>query len=358
MKSVYVFILLLIPLVSNSKTSSFYDFSPAPSIIKNVHYPRNDRPLYRGTTEEQMSLNKALSALFGDSNALIESKLFLEISSRLQGKKSEFQTALDAQIENQIKFAIKSNNNNYLSETHAIQKSKEICDQLFEYHAKNFPYISRYFNYRSSGYIDWPNNLIFSTIIPPAAATYGDRIIVTIDKGLRSLDVNYWNLVNNNVHFDHTRDVGEFITFGYTPADNIIGYEVRKGSSKSWHQVDFAIYKSFTNKQYVLVFSGMMQSTYLSNCLFTDLKKQIISHCKFKPGRIQIEEPDLYNEKVQLIGLITTCNSSDGKCEEPESSELSKYQIGKMPSRIEKWIQMELTKIHVKEKKIELVSFR
>lgn len=358
MKTVSLFLFFLIPLVSSGKNNSFYDFSPAPSFIKNIQYPRNDRPLYRGTSEEQMSLRKAISALFGDSNAVIESKLFLEIRSRLQGKMSPFQTSLDAYVENQIKLAIKNNNGVYLDETQSIEKSKEICDQSYNYHAKNFSYISRYFNYRSSGYIDWPNNLIFSTVISPAAATYGDRVIVTIDKELRSLDVNYWNLINNNVLFDHTRDVGEFIAFGYTPADHIIGYEVRKGSNKSWHQVDFAIYKSFTNKSYALIFSGLMQNNYLSSCLYTDLKKQLISHCKFKPGTTQIDIPDQHIEKVQLIGLLTSCNHSTGKCEEVDSSELAKYQIGKMTDRIEKWIKKELLNINSKEKKIELISFR
>lgn len=337
---------------------SFFNFSPAPTTINNIKYPRNENIHYRGTTEQQLSLTDTIDSFFQNPDISIETKFFSEIKAKLMGKASPFRISLGSYISSEIDKEIKANQG-YLNNSQAVQKAKTISDKTFDYLSKNFNEISKYFDYRHGSYSDWPDNVVFSTIIPPVAATYGDRIIVFKDQPIQSLDVNYWNYIKNNTKFDHTRDVGEFITFGYVPGNKLIGYEIRYGSSKAWHQIQYAIYKSFSTKKYALILSGQMDSGYQSSCfLVLEKTENRVAHCSFRPGQIVLDIPQALSEKVKILGLIQTCNVNGKDCAEPELNELSKYTKANLPSSIEATIQESLNTLNKKNNNLKFKIYK
>ncbi|MEN0059595.1 MAG: hypothetical protein AAGB31_12220, partial [Bdellovibrio sp.] len=143
----------------------------------------------------------------------------------------------------------------------------------------------------------------------------------------RSLDLNYWNYMHNGVWYDHNRDIGEFISFGYIPGESLLGYQYRQGGNKSWHSIRFAIYKSPENRDGVLlVVSGVRKNGSLSTCMDLKASENTFYHCNFTPGDIINSRPSLSKEVVQIAGYISLCaGDNEGTCVRPSNSELQKY---------------------------------
>ena len=302
-----ILLLLAIFLKSQAYGVSFFEYSPEKRTIKGVDYPRNGLTQYRGTTKDQMSLKKALNAMFGDKSAYLESFFFTKVKNSLMNKTTSFSYKLTSFIEDQIEIII-NNNGAPLDRLSATNEAKKLVDQHFNYRNSRYQNWSEntYINFRHSDYIDWPREAVYSSIVSPAAATYGDRVVVINEKEPRSIDMNYWNYINHGQWFHATRDAGEFIAPGYIPPTDITGYEIRTRESnmpwqKRWWNINYAFYLEYVNGEpIVLVFDGKSKSCALKN------KNNEYVFCKFKPSDKFADGPrPATSEGLPIIGVIT-----------------------------------------------------
>lgn len=306
---------------------SFYDLSPHPRVIDGESYPRNGRTLFRGTTDAQMDLQKALRAMFGDSSAHVETLFFSTIKARLMNVSFPPAVELGSFIDSEIE-KLKREKGGRLSENDAVVETKKLVDGTFQYLRNRNQLISQYVNYSSETFVDWPNNIVFSTLLAPLAGTYGERLLVFKENAPRTLDLNYWNKVHNNTWFIHTRDAAEFIAFGYMPPEDVIGYQIREGSPKSWHFVRYAFYKiTHGGKTFVLVFSGLKLNGRKSTCIDRNPADQLYYHCDYQVGRMIFAPPPLSQERPQLLGVFVPCTDDGKSCAQAPSSEIQKYPV-------------------------------
>ncbi len=317
-------LILTLALLSFSQAfafTNFYKYSPRPATINGVSFPRNGQTLYRGTTDSQMSLKRALRAMFGDDSAYLESLYFSTIKAALMVRNFSAAVSLPGPVTQQIQSAIKKNGGS-LSERSAAKEAVKIVDGSFSYYESMGTLIPHYIDYRSGSWIDWPKDVVFSTIVSPAAATYGDRMVVIQETTPRSIDLNYWNLQNNNIMYDHTRDAGEFVAHGYVVPEHIVGYQLRSGSSKNWHSIDFAFYK---DEDQILVFSGERSGTSSASCMMKNKSSGKIHICNYTPGTIVTEPPAISTDLARLVGVIVSCSLSDSKCTDPNLKNTNAY---------------------------------
>lgn len=358
----FIFIALVMIGQSNiswgSAAQTFFDYSPSSQTIGGVQYPRKQNHLYRGTTDSQMDFSKAIGALLGDSSGTIESLFFSTIKNELMDVAFPLAVPLNSYLHQQIQNQIQQNKGP-LSLSSAVTATKILSDKTFLYYDQKDTAISTYVNYRSSTYQDWPNDVVFTTFLSPLAGTYGNRVLVIREKKPRSLDLNYWNYANNSAWYDHTRDIGEFIAFGYIPAEDLTGYQVRTGSNKSWHSIQYAAYKPTDvtdTAKTLLLFTGLRQNGDLSSCIDLNSSDKTYYHCEFKDGSIIDSRPPLSKEKVRLAGIISLCTSDqESSCAKPTPAELSKYSRAKLPDQLIREIQTSLKKIKVRGQQIKLL---
>jgi|GEM_PF-3419400 hypothetical protein len=304
--------------------TSFYDYTPSAQTVNGEAFPRNNKTLFRGTTDHQMDLTKAISAMLGDVNANVESLFFSTIKNQLMQVNFPPAVGLNSYLQSEIGKAIQANGGP-LKLTAAVKATRKLVDSTFAYYDQTGTAVAQNVNYRSGSYSDWPNDIIFSTLLSPVAGTYGDRMLVIKEQKPRSLDLNFWNYVNNGLWYDHTRDIGEFIAFGYLPAGDVQGYQVRAGGNKGWHYVQLAVYKNPAGKG-LLVFAGERQDGSTSTCIDQNRSNKVFYHCDYRAGSIVNAVPNLSNEKVQLAGVIGICASEDdASCELPNDAETAKY---------------------------------
>jgi hypothetical protein len=319
-----IFSILLLVVVNTFGANNFYELSPSGKTISGVKYPRNEMTLFRGTGDGQMSPQMAVRALLGDSSVYVESFFFSAIKNKLLDRPLTANVQLNSYLDGKISEAKSSG----LTEEAAIKITRRLVDETFSYYEKRNSLISTYVDYNSGSYVDWPQDVVFSSILSPAAATYGNRILVIQEKTKRSLDLNYWNKEKNDVWYHHTRDIGEFVAFGYIPGSDLIGYQVRDGSSKSWHSIRYALFKPLKDvKNYVLVFSGQRQSGQKSTCMDVSSSEKTYRHCDYTAGQIATEPPKInLNEKIKLVGVISLCDKKQD-CALPDSKELNGYDL-------------------------------
>jgi hypothetical protein len=353
--TIFILNLSLASQAQNAATS-FYDFSPARQTIQGEIFPRRGF-LYRGTTDAQMNLRLATQALLGDGSATIESLFFSTIKHQLMGKPFPPAVTLSGFLENKIQDLTKARGS--LSASEATEESKKLVDGTFQHYLKQGTLLSQYVNYRSGQYTDWPNDAVFTTHLPPLAATYGDRILVIEERKPRSLDLNYWNFANNSTWYDHTRDIGEFLAFGYIPGSDLSGYQVRSGGSKAWHYVNYALFKNRESKSKALmIFSGKKGDGETSTCIDFEASSRSYVHCHFSPGTIIYEKPALSSEKLSIVGIVTICgDESKASCDMISKAELTKYPIegnSAVKQKIKTEITRSLEKLKVNGKAVKL----
>jgi hypothetical protein len=336
---------------------NFYDYTPQAATINGERFPRNQQTLFRGTGDGQMDFSKAVSAMLGDNNANIESLFFSTIKYELMAKPFAVAVELNSFLHQQIQKLIQQNGGP-LDTSAAVAATRKLIDGTFAYYDQNNTAISTSVDYRSGSYVDWPNDIIFSTILSPVAGTYGDRVLVLNEQKPHSLDLNFWNYVHNNTWYDHTRDIGEFISFAYTPAEDLTGYQVRQGSSKSWHYIQFAAYRSADrNSKALLLFNGIKKDGNLSTCIDLNKSENAYYHCDYQAGEIVESRPALTNEKVQLAGIISLCASDDdASCSRPSDKELQKYSKAGFPSELVQRIQASLKTLKFKNQRVKFLS--
>jgi len=322
------FFLIFLVQVGQAETSLF-NLSPSTSMMNGLRYPRNGQTLYRGTQEQQMGLSEALSAMLGDKDIFVESFFFSTIKFKLLGQNFSAAVPLNSYLEDQIQ-KIRQAKGRSLNLQEAKNTAKELVDRTLDYYLRLNKVIPFYIDYRSSQFNDWPNDVVFTTIISPAAATYGNRVLVFKERTPRAIDLNYWNFKNNGIWYDHTRDAGEFINFGYIEGEDLIGYQIRSGSNKAWHSIRLAIYKAvFESRPYLLVFSGVDQRGRVSTCIDHNSRDDLYYHCDYSAGQVALMPPSLTPERPSLIGVVVLCDSSGENCSRPPKDLLKKYNSSK-----------------------------
>ncbi|MNS83391.1 hypothetical protein D3C72_1171770 [compost metagenome] len=339
-----------------ASAQSFYDYTPSPATINGERFPRNNQTLFRGTTDHQMDLKKAISAMLGDSNANVESLFFSTIKNELMDVSFPPAVGLNSYLHSQIQKLIQQNGGP-LKLSAAVAATKKLVDGTFAFYDQNGSAVSNNVNYRSGSYVDWPNDIVFTTLLSPVGGTYGDRMLVVNEQKPRSLDLNFWNYVHNNTWYDHTRDIGEFVAFAYLPAADLTGYQVRDGGNKGWHYIQFAVYRS-TNKKVpaLLVFSGERKDGSTSTCIDFDASEKTYNHCEYRAGEIVDSKPKLSREKVSLVGIISLCSGDDdSSCARPSDEELGKYPR-KSSSDASRSIQEVIKGLKVQGQRVRLIS--
>ncbi len=299
--------------------AGFYDLSPKAETIEGINYPRNKGWLYRGTSDDQMDLSKAVSALLGDEDSHIESFFVSTIKYQLMGLSYSKAVGLSPEITNKIQGLIKDSGG-YLNLKKATAEALRIADETFEYLKTNHLLIPRYIEYRSSQYMDWPNDVVFSTVISPIAGTYGNRVLVISEKTPRSLDLNFWNHSNSDRWYTYTRDIGEFIAYGYIPGTDLVGFQDRRGSDKGSHSIQYAVYRfPEKNPDILLVLNGFRKSRRLSSCIDFDVKTKGYFHCNYEPGTLATAIPSLSSERVRVAGVLKLCPANQKNSNETQA---------------------------------------
>ncbi len=341
MKS-FIHMALVFGSISLSYGYDFFRYSPSPRTINDVSYPRNNLTAYRGTTDGQMDINRAVRAMFRDPTANLESFFFTTIKSKLMGKSFGAEVTLSQYLITEIQKEI-SYYGGPLDEKKAVEKAIELSDNTFEHNgdSKN---IAQFVNYLSNEWIDWPKNVVFSTIVSPVAATYGDRVVVINEKTPRAIDLNFWNLVDNGKPPYHDRDIGEFSTPGYIAYSDIDGYQIRtsiRGSIVySFHRLEIA------GKSYILVMDGTWDGSTYSKCIVQVGKYKIV-HCNY-PGGIAVSPPPATDKEVAILGVVALCDSK-ANCDLPREiyQNITKVSAKKLSSSV----QDQIEAVKVKGKK-------
>lgn len=246
-------------------------YNASPSIINGTSFPRRGEYLWRAMGTGQYDIPKAIMAMFGDDNQNIESKLFTYMKLRLTNKKSPF---LFLNIPEDIKKSLES----YLLKKHHYTEKEAslICEEIldkFYLNKKDKENIDNFINYNSDHYINWNRGAVFSAITPLTSYKYKKPIMVSIKEDIkRSVDINYWNFVNNSFWSKNKFDIGEFITPGHIEASSVQAvFKIKKSTIK------IAFMKtSYENETYILGFISPK-----TNCLIRDEIDKKIYGCKF-----------------------------------------------------------------------------
>lgn len=296
----------------------------------NIHFPRDYVYRYRGQESELFTLDSALRAFFEDEAYTIESLEYSSISLLLQNRwwpsANEDQNKMNRMRKYfcknwEVKDKSKNIQNKYCHNLHKtyIAKNKSLQFVIAELLAKKKSYSqmqasllaqailkkkfnyesnktkrNRLLDYNSSHYQDFPSDVLFSTIFQQNAMIYGDTVIVISPKDNRSLDLSYYNGVNNS-KWGFSADAGEYITPGYIKASEISGIHLRQRGEypdKVRNQVRIRTYKAqkdfpikyafykvtHQGRVYILVFDGKRGSrnTY---CISRSSNK--FNHCRW-----------------------------------------------------------------------------
>jgi hypothetical protein len=289
---------------SNTATTasfSFANFAPAGQQIAGVPYPRTQMIQYRGTTDSQLDLLRATRAMLGDETAGIESMFFTTIKSELAGQPFSRAVPLNNYLQQKIRDARPP-----LGELQAVAEAKVLVDKTFEFYQSQGILEAKYFDYSSSTYTDWPNDVVFTTVIAPAAATYGNRVVVVQDRSRRGLDLNYWNYSRSGKWYVHERDAGEFAYPGYIEAQDIIAYEIRSGRDKAWHTIEWVLRQfEVEGKKHIMVYDGYRNDGSPGTCMTYNHGNP--KFCDYRPGDIALNPLEPSNESPRVVGIVTTC---------------------------------------------------
>ncbi|MBL7670881.1 MAG: hypothetical protein JNM39_10385 [Bdellovibrionaceae bacterium] len=114
-----------------AKAGSFYELSPPKDRIEGIEFPRNWSVLYRGTTEGQLSLPDAISALFGQEEVNLESMFFSTIKKELMGESVSQGVELTSSLRQSIKKMIRQNQG-FFNLKEASKITINLVDEVFE----------------------------------------------------------------------------------------------------------------------------------------------------------------------------------------------------------------------------------
>ncbi|MEN0060260.1 MAG: hypothetical protein AAGB31_15585, partial [Bdellovibrio sp.] len=134
--------------------------SPSASVVQGEKYPRRQH-LYRGTTEQQLSLSDGVRALLGDNDVVVESLFFSTIKKAFLQENFPFSVPLNSYLQQEIRNRLRSSGR-ALRESEAVRETIDLVDNTLDYYNKSNYSVPSYIDYRSSSYQDWPKDVVFT----------------------------------------------------------------------------------------------------------------------------------------------------------------------------------------------------
>jgi hypothetical protein len=327
------------------KEFSFYPFTPQEKLDKNgvLKKPRNGQVLYRGMSDKKIDLADVLKFFLDQSQEEISSNLKTKIEKTLLGKSYNSNGVMLDEFLTKNVLKIKSQNKK-LTEAEAKAWAKILINEYF-FNLSNEQIVAQYINNHEDNlsWIDWPNAVLFSSLIPNVAAHYGSRVLVFQEKNSRSIDIGFWNWSHhkdwylNDKWFHFNRDAAEFSTPGYIYSNEVIGLEIRqtrpgafsikkpKGTTpglfrvdKNFEWIDLAFYKINYKDQFIVaVIDGQKipeKNKLLDyhTCLWPS-EKYLFQYCEpreLKNGKnhILLDQPPKMLAPARLFGFLVPCH--------------------------------------------------
>lgn len=313
---------------------NLYSLSPRTQVLRGITFPRNNLVFYRGINEAQADYPRAVSAMLGDRTANIETPVFFTLKQILMGKTPTLlETFRDIQVEfselnlqSLAEREVRANGKDF-DEAQAIETAKKILSQVYtESYAR-----TRAVDYTSSNRNDFPRAFAYSTIYVEVAKIYSPHILIFDEKeNRRSLDVNYWNQVNNG-HWVHTNlsypDRGEFLTPLYIPYNQVVGYQYNRRSFNTNYRVYRALSQdlglvfmkyTYQNRDYVYAFDAAgLSHVVLGAAGFCGAVSRFDPESEFP----ELAKMDCL-QRPHLISILRTCSDSEisqNTCQVPSS---------------------------------------
>lgn len=337
----------LCPAYSFAREASLSIFNPPAKVENGVALPGTKQTLFRGVYEAnpQFDYRSVILGLFGQDNWVLGSPMHWGITEVLTGARGHHNSFLpsgglpltmgdyfDARsIKDDIDLLISCKRSKPYSKAQANFLAKDLMNKSFA-HMKRADLEKTYFNIKDSDYYSsslgqygFGNNavdFVISSYNDQIASLYGNKILIFKDKKNRSVDLGYWNLVNNGLSWTDWVDNGEINTPGYITASDLIGYQQRQndrsplgwGGSEANNPIIFGLYKmNYKGVDVVAVVSGANEL-----CMVQDEQTQKISFCKNNwSGKIMTElvpapvsRGSGYKNRAPLLGVIVKCNTS------------------------------------------------
>lgn len=313
---------------------NLYAMSPKAQTIDGTIFPRNHLTLYRGINAAQADYGRAVKAMLGDRLANIETPIFFTVKQVLMGKPATLLSTFSdiateyhgLNLQPLVDRETRIHGEN-MSEAKAVESTKKILSQAYSQNWARTHAI----DYTSSERIDFPRAFSYSTVYVEVAKIYSPHIIIYDESdNKRSLDVNYWNKVNNG-HWVHTNlsypDRGEFLTPFIIPYNQVTGYQFKRTNFDTnfrlWRALSADLGVVFMKhvlqgKEYVYVFDAEGMSHVVQGsagfCGATS---------RFNPND---EIPELAKmdclQRPKLIAVLRACTDSevdDDTCKTPAS---------------------------------------
>ncbi len=282
-----------------------------------------DQYKYRGTHEDQISLIHAIELILFPKKHFLESKAFSSIKSQVTDTSlsNDFKFAKKSELKQLIKQSI--NNNSFQNIEDANLASKNILDKYFRGMDPS-RVKSDFLNYSSGYYLDWSEEMVFTSFYQKIARAHGDRLIIIKELSTRGVDLNYYNYDQNNksLSLNSRNDLSEYVIPGYVPGSDIVGYEILNSNKSSklgfYRYVDKSI-------PYVLIVDLND-----SSCTDFNVVSQKIFSCVDDSSYLPFEKQKLnILNSLSIIGVIEP-RGSDIECALPlELANNSKYRFEK-----------------------------
>ena len=321
----YIFLSLLLSTAVSASINLYRDYSPRSQNYGGYSFPRNNYVLYRGIHPSQANYIRAIKAMLGDKTSNIESGLLYAVKLQLMGGNvSSFLSNLPRVRSEYIAYDLPSHigNKKITDEEKAFDAAVKILSNAINANFSKSEFQNTFLNYSNAYRNDWPQGLMYSTVHIEVAKIYSQNILVYQENNWRSLDLNYWNKVNNNRWIGTNNefpDKGEFLTPLYIPFNDVIGYQYgRNNKQQIWYvwenlqnDMDIAFYKARkNNKEYVLIVDGRRDDGYLTQTVISDQKIYYYADSTFDPTTKLPGYPRKHNnEVINILGVIEVCST-------------------------------------------------
>lgn len=280
------------PCPGYKKETSVYPLgshNPAAKNFDGLTLPATGKTLYRGIylSNGQYSLEKILRGLVGEK-VVVGSPMHWGITDVLRGNKTlkdtllpgtslvlpletyfedrnilaDVQSLLDCAAGEPFSEALSDEYANDLMEKSFKRRSDSDNDKYF-FNLKDGHYYGSYADQHGFG-----NNavdFVISSYYDSIAGIYGPKILVFKEPKNRSVDLCYWNYVQNGIYCDNWVDSGEVDTLGYVESEDFLGYQARRtdrlrvgwGAALTPNPIEVAYYRiDYKGQRAVLVLDG------------------------------------------------------------------------------------------------------
>ncbi|MBJ00676.1 MAG: hypothetical protein CME67_05540 [Halobacteriovoraceae bacterium] len=291
---------------------------PDVRVISSTVFPRNGKYLWRAMNTDQYTKFDAIKAMFGNSAANVESKVFSKLKMKLMGKSSPFPLlGMGSYIDSELSKASKEIP---LTEVEASSRAKKIMDG----HFFSLPFStleSQSLNRWSPAYLDWNPWLVFSSISPAICYLYNKEVLVSFkEEDKRSLDLTYYNYVLNGAwrggygSAAHS-DTGEFITPGHIDAKDIKGFFKTNPLNSS---VELGLLKfSYKKKTYI---AGLVNPSG-ANCFVMNDFYDSIRECNYTKSALYVQDTE---DGVKISDRTFPADFVIALCDEGEKCSIEK----------------------------------